>query len=599
MASIIGSIAIGMSVKTEKFKKGLHESRGMLGGFTKALGTAKGAIAGFGAALGAGALLASIKAITSQQLPLIDRTSKFADEVGLTVKQLKGLEFAAGLTGSNLQNLEKGLQRLVRRLGEAKAGFGQGIKGLEQLGLSAEDLTNVSTYDALKKISEAIKSQKGPAEQAAAAYALFGKQGLELLTFLKSGAASMDAATAEAEALGVSFSRLDGAQVEAANDALLRMSKLWEGIKQRITIELAPVITGITKSIVDFGKSGAMSTATIGSSLDGLISILGFVADSAHMVYTTFLAWRAGITKTLAIIGSGIGLVGKGIKWLVNLLPGVKSSFSDTTNAIAEDLHKLASQQWQDAKDNFNKPFPSEAINKFRKDVQRNVAAAVQSAKTGSTQIKESFDEGMFAATDSANKLIDKLKEQIATFGMSATEAELFKLQQQGASQALLDQAKALQNQIDGLEKLKKASEDARAAQQKMKDEAKSIYDATRTPLEKFRAEFLNLVKLFKAGLIDRDTFQRAVAQAKQGFKDATKKDDPKDTSSGGGLSAAIDANSQQARSILLRSRMAGASPINKVEKNTKEQLAEQKKSNEHLAKLATNKPIIFTYQPS
>ncbi|WP_417398360.1 hypothetical protein [Gimesia chilikensis] len=343
--------------------------------------------------------------------------------------------------------------------------------------------------------------------------------------------------------------------------------------------------------------------ATLMGTGDKAALIITFGDDSSTTLscdsYLTSFELTAGSVEDVLTASATFKITGEVSLGLVNLLPGVKSSFSDTTNAIAEDLHKLASEQWQDAKDNFNKPWPSEAINKFRKDVQANVAAAAQAAKTGSTQIKESFDEGMIAATDSANKLIDKLKEQIATFGMSATEAELFKLQQQGASQALLDQAKALQNQIDGLEKLKKASEDARAAQQKMKDEAKSIYDATRTPLEKFRAEFLNLVKLFKAGLIDRDTFQRAVAQAKQGFKDATKKDDPKDTSSGGGLSGAIKANSQEARSLLLRSRMAGASPINKVEKNTKEQLAEQKKSNEHLAKLATNKPIIFTYQPS
>jgi hypothetical protein len=44
----------------------------------------------------------------------------------------------------------------------------------------------------------------------------------------------------------------------------------------------------------------------------------------------------------------------------------------------------------------------------------------------------------------------------------------------------------------------------------------------------------------------------------------------------------------------VLRSRALGFAQ-NSVEKNSKEQLKEQKKSNEHLAKIADDKPMIFS----
>ena len=58
---MIGSLVVGMSVKTDKMKKGFDKTRGTLSKFKSSVFSLKGAVVGLGAAIGAGALLTGLK----------------------------------------------------------------------------------------------------------------------------------------------------------------------------------------------------------------------------------------------------------------------------------------------------------------------------------------------------------------------------------------------------------------------------------------------------------------------------------------------------------------------------------------------------------
>lgn len=89
-------------------------------------------------------------------------------------------------------------------------------------------------------------------------------------------------------------------------------------------------------------------------------------------------------------------------------------------------------------------------------------------------------------------RLNESLKDQLATFGMAGTEAEIFKLKLKGATEAQLAQAKAMGMQLKG----KEVTEQFKSAQEKAAE----------------RIEELN--ELLKAGAIDQKTYGRAVADA-------------------------------------------------------------------------------------
>ena len=584
--ALIGDISIGMRINTAKLKKGLSTARSSMGKFGKSIFSLKGGIVGLIGVLGAGALLGKLKAIVNVQLQAIDRTAKFADEMGLTTQEMKGLELGAGLTGTKLETLEKGLQRAVRVIGEAKLGFGQGTKGLEQLGLKAEDLTKVSTFEALKKISSAIKGQTGPAEKAASAYALFGRQGLELLTFLDSGAEGLDSMVSEVDALGASFTRVEANQVEQANDAILKLKTLFQGVFQQLTIKLAPIITGIANKLTSMGKDGFDAGKYVIVGIELMVSAIGIVLDVVHTLKLGFLLLKSGATKAIAGVLSGIRMLAQGLESLINLIPGVEVSFTKTLTAMSADMHKLAGEQFDEFNDEFLKDPPSVGIKRFFEDIKRESKSAAEamakSAEKGVKAFTSGMSEGMLEATEASAKLVEKLQMQINTFGMSSTATEIFKLGQQGASVTVLNHAAALQKQLDALEK-------TATAREKFTQDSKSVFEDTRTPLENFNKKMQQLGELLVKGGISKDTFLRAASNAKNELNG----DGP--GGQGGGLAGALDFGGTAARSLVLKSRMAGKSPINKVEQNTKKALDEAKRHTGFLERIAQKqKEVVF-----
>lgn len=71
---------------------------------------------------------------------------------------------------------------------------------------------------------------------------------------------------------------------------------------------------------------------------------------------------------------------------------------------------------------------------------------------------------------------------------------------------------------IPDLTATKKAADEAAKALQKLKDEGQSIWDSTRTPLENYQLGIRNLNDLLQQGVIDHDTYDRAVKNLQDDF---------------------------------------------------------------------------------
>lgn len=100
------------------------------------------------------------------------------------------------------------------------------------------------------------------------------------------------------------------------------------------------------------------------------------------------------------------------------------------------------------------------------------------------------------------------------------------------ATQVIKDQARVIKQQadlIDGYKKLAKeakkggddAAKAAAAAAKELDRFAKTTKDINRTPLERYADEMRKLDQALKAGKIDQETFNRAVAKAKTEFEQA------------------------------------------------------------------------------
>jgi len=317
----VGTLAINVVARTGGFQKGLGGAAKSVRGFQSTVGGAVGTVGKFipaiaGIATVSGLVVGGIAKI-NQAFGDMDRIGKFSDEVGIATEKLVGYEHAASQTGTSVEALNKGLQRMVRRIGEARAGYGEGLKGIEQLGMTSAQLSHMDMATAFETVAEKIKLIEDPAKRAAAAYSLFGRQGQDLMNLLMAGKDGIREYLDEAEKLGITFSRDEAAKVEAYNDAVDEMKKAFMGLAR----DLAPVVADVLIPFVRWVTEGVVkfveflnvfrrAAGHIKESLGGFVhllpggAVMDLFGDTTAGLKTTSTAAKEAAQATKQVAGA-------------------------------------------------------------------------------------------------------------------------------------------------------------------------------------------------------------------------------------------------------------------------------------------------------
>jgi TP901 family phage tail tape measure protein len=126
----------------------------------------------------------------------------------------------------------------------------------------------------------------------------------------------------------------------------------------------------------------------------------------------------------------------------------------------------------------------------------------------------EGFHQEVDDTSKSVQKLIDEMKEEAETMGMSAAQKRVWKLEQEGATAAQLYDAIILADRIDLLNKEKKELEKAQKITEKFQNEAKKH----QSPLEKYKEESAELSKMFEKGLISLEAYEFELKELEKGL---------------------------------------------------------------------------------
>lgn len=136
--------------------------------------------------------------------------------------------------------------------------------------------------------------------------------------------------------------------------------------------------------------------------------------------------------------------------------------------------------------------------------------------------LKPIVEGGAFGATADADKMIEKMKDQIAVFEMTHREAEIYRLDMDGLSVAELQMVDALNKELTALEEKAKALKEATKEQEKaaqaiqkekehMESLGKSLKQQYMTPLEKAIEKQAELRKALEAETITNETFAQGM----------------------------------------------------------------------------------------
>ena len=126
MAKATAKIAITGEDRT---KKAFNSVQNSLGNLNKSFGSLK---AGLGAVMG----VASVGAFISQMTSTADKIGKVSAKLGISTDALQKFRFGAEQSGVSASTFDMAIQRMTRRVSEAREGTGEAKKALKEMGIA-------------------------------------------------------------------------------------------------------------------------------------------------------------------------------------------------------------------------------------------------------------------------------------------------------------------------------------------------------------------------------------------------------------------------------------------------------------------------------
>lgn len=312
----IGNISMGLSANITGFKSSMMQAAattkkttatisGSFSSMTKGISGAMNALTSFGGLMG-GVTVASMVALAKQSSDFIDTTGKLSDQLGIQTEALAALTHEADLAGVTQEALVKALKTMQVAISNAAEKGGVAGESFARLGLDIASISKLSSEEQFYAVAEAMSKMEAGADKTRLATELFGKAGLDMISMLNLGSEGLRKSAENADALGLSFSRIDAAQVEAANDAVTRLTSAVGGLFNELVIDSAPALEGFANFLTGVIRASKQTEAEMQKTQKSMASIGFGVGIDALGAMTVEADKKAKAIETTPV---GIGVL--------------------------------------------------------------------------------------------------------------------------------------------------------------------------------------------------------------------------------------------------------------------------------------------------
>jgi hypothetical protein len=502
----IAKTSILMSLNAAGLVSGLNSAHKRVQSFGSSIANISRLVGAAAVVFGGAATVGGMVAWAKSTVDQIDRLDELSIKTGISAEALSRMGYAAKFSGIDMETLAGNIGKMEKQLvaSQSKASI------FTAMGLDARKLASMKPDAAFLEVAEAIAQIPNPMDRAAAAMEVFGKSGADMLPFLTAGKAGIAELMAEADKLGVTIGTKDAIQVANLADSMDRMASAGQGAMNQIVIQAAPFVTAILDSVTNWLKSTPGIVYGVTYAFETVLSSIATAADYLSLLDAGVLHLQAGFASCFASALDGLASLIDGINYLVGskvgallfggfqIDPAILRDMAKGMDELSVDLTLESEQAFRD----FTTGANAAKVHAFFDDI-RNKANAAAQATANTRDQTQGFSKDLAGLVDNANKvndILEKLREEVAEFGLTEAEKTQAQLQQLGASPEQLRQAQQLADQLDALNRNKKMDEDAA-----------KIKENILTPAEKAKKEIEQITELFNAGKLSWDEYGRAV----------------------------------------------------------------------------------------
>jgi phage-related minor tail protein len=239
----------------------------------------------------------------------VERLSRLSTQLGVSFEFVQVLEEAGRRADVSIEQLSGSFARLQNTLAGADEESKKAQEALQRLGVSVQDFGALSEQQRIDLIGERLAAIEDPAQRSAAAIALFGRSGVQLLPFFN----ELPGAATGMERFGRAVSDLDRARLADFGGGLDALSLATQGLGQSLLLPFVGLGEGVTTAFAEITAGLTAVIDPIGQVLEPVLTQIGRVVE---------------------LIGTGIGNLGR-------IIGAVFEPFATVVQAVSQAFEPL------------------------------------------------------------------------------------------------------------------------------------------------------------------------------------------------------------------------------------------------------------------
>ena len=300
---------------------------------------------GAGLAAGAGVAAAGIAVAGKKVIDFAGEVSKAGDEIdkmsqkiGISTNAYQEWSYVFERSGADVNNLQAGMKTLSSVITDAANGSSTAAEKLDAVGISIEEISNLSQEDQLALVITRLQEMGEGAERTSAATDLLGRSATDMAAVLNMTAEDTQALIDEAHEYGMVMSEDAVAASAAYQDSLTKLSGTVTGLKNKLVTDLLPGLIQVVDGLADVANGTTSLDDAIDQGIDAVITSLDqSLPEMMERGVQIITKVTEGIVKNLPkILDAGGKMVSVIIKGIIAVLPTLLSAAVQIIAALAQ-----------------------------------------------------------------------------------------------------------------------------------------------------------------------------------------------------------------------------------------------------------------------
>ena len=315
----LASLVVSLEANVARFESDLNKAEFMAKKAMDSIGNVsdtamkavKGAVMAMAAAYTFDAFADGIKGAIASAAEL----DHMAKKTGATVEALSGLKSAAKLSGTSLDEVGGGLQKLSKAMFEAAGGSQKQSDLFKSLGVEVTDSSGKlrDSGEVMLDLAKKLDSMDSSTQAVATAQMLLGKRGAQLLPFMQD--------LAEIGELNAKVTSEMAAETDAYEKNLVRLEGRKKSLYNTIAAGLLPVMVDLTDALVSAGSMTTRLNEKAKELKDD--NVIETWARNALRAVAALIDVFDAVIRVVRIVGNSLAAVAADIVSVLSFMDGI------------------------------------------------------------------------------------------------------------------------------------------------------------------------------------------------------------------------------------------------------------------------------------